>query len=542
MPLRSIEKSAQLQDQQVLWSDPSSSSFYTWGGMTPWFGAAVENIIWKFTADGSGGGAWSQAEASNVVAFTSSIRTIGSAYTTVNGVGYSIGGTSTSRVDTSITGDAIAVQGMVTFDTQTQEWNNASSAGLGANGTTMNGRLEYAPFGGSGFLVLLGGAVLPVGAIDEYVQLEWNKLWIMDLATNKWYSQAVTGSKPTTREAHCSVGVQGPNGTYEIFIYGGSSSQTSSTSSDVYVLSLPGFVMFKSPNPGTPRQNHDCVTIGGNSSSTSNRQMLVVGGTNGWLGFPTSLTDPDPWKQGLGTFDLTDMSWSSSYDPGAADYDSPDVVKTWYSQGGLGAVSWTSDELRTLFVGGTNSSSTNGNGTSTSGSGSSTGSGGGSSGSGSSNHTGAIVGGVVGGVGGLALIALLAWLVMRRRRKTKYTPAATHNAQELSGGAQQQAPYYPQEYYQEQKPELWSHPSEMSADRPPLEMDGQQGMHNMRYELPDQQTYSNACGPAQTYTSGAATEVGTNHTGGQGGISPPQGQGHYDNQTQGYDYPQGHAR
>lgn len=184
--------------------------------MSSWFGAPVENEIWKFTADGSGGGSWSQVSASNIVSFTSSIRTVGSAFTTVNGVGYSIGGESTSTVDTSITGDSIAVQGMTTFDTTTREWNNASSAGLGTNGTTMNARLEYAPFGTSGFLVLLGGAVLPVGAIDKYDELDWSSVWIMDLSTKKWYSQPVTGSKPTTRERHCSVGVQGPNGTYEM--------------------------------------------------------------------------------------------------------------------------------------------------------------------------------------------------------------------------------------------------------------------------------------------------------------------------------------
>jgi hypothetical protein len=524
--------------------------------MSAWFGAAAENEIWKFTADGSGGGNWSQVFASNVVAFTSSIRTVGSAYTTVNGIGYSIGGTSGSTVDTSITGKSIAVQGMITFDTATRAWNNASSAELNVNGTSMNARLEYAPFGTSGFLVLLGGAVLPVGVIDEYEQLEWNNLWIMDLETNKWYSQPVTGSKPTTRERHCSVGVQGLNGTYEIFIYGGASDQTDSTSSDVYVLSLPGFVMFKSPNVGTPRQDFTCVTVGKNGSSTANRQMLVVGGSNGWLGFPKSVTDPDPWKQGLAIFDLTEMSWSSSYDPDTADYDSPEVVKTWYSQGGVASVSWSSDELKTLFVGGTNSSNTNGNGTSTSGdspgssgsepsSGDSSSSSGSSSGSGS-DHTGAIVGGVVGGVGGLAIIALLSWLVVRQRKSK--SAAAAQDAQELPDG---QSQHHPQEYYQaggEHKAEIGYQPTELSADRPPVEMEGQHNMPGSRYELPEQQqAWSHN---SQTYTSGSVTDVSPDHTGSQGvgrsGVAP-SAQGYHEvpgNQNYGpsgvYGYSQEH--
>lgn len=214
--LRSIAKAAPAQDQQVLWSDPANSAFYTWGGMTAWFGAAAENAIWKFTADGSGGGAWSEVSVSNVVAWSNAIRTVGSAYATVNGVGYAVGGEATTGSDQSVSGTSLAVQGVVSFDSAAREWNNASSAGLGANGTTFSGRLEYAPFGPSGFLVLLGGSAAAVGPISEYEQIEWSSLWVMNLENNTWYEQAVTGTKPTKREGHCTVGVQGPNGTYEM--------------------------------------------------------------------------------------------------------------------------------------------------------------------------------------------------------------------------------------------------------------------------------------------------------------------------------------
>ncbi|KAF7534953.1 hypothetical protein G7054_g5791 [Neopestalotiopsis clavispora] len=500
--LRSIEKAAPLQDQQVLWTDPANSAFYTWGGQSSWFGAAVENEIWKFTADGSGGGAWSEVSVANVVAWSSSMRTVGSAYTTVNGVGYSVGGTASKYVDTSVTGDSsIAVQGLVTFDMGERQWKNSSSAGLGVNGTTFNGRLEYAPFGPSGFLVLLGGDVSAVGTLNEWEQLEWNNIWIMNLEDNTWYSQAVTGTKPTPRDGHCTVGVQGPNGTYEIFIYGGSSDQTSSTSSDVYVLSLPGFVMFKSPNPGTPRGNLACTTVGSSSNNaTTNRQMLVVGGGNSWAGFPASLTDPDPWYQGLGIFDLTDMSWSDAYDPDAAAYDSPDVVKTWYDQGGLDAVDWDSDELKTLFVGGTNSSNTNGNGTASDG-GSSSGSSStdsGSSGSqaGSGSKTGAIVGGVVGGVAALVIIALACWFFLRKRKHT-YSPA-----KELDGNAamqQQQQQQTGEAVVYQQPPGYYQNEyKEMSAEQAPQELDSR---HTNIYEAPGTMHFAGSEGVYQQQQS-----------------------------------------
>ena len=38
----------------------------------------------------------------------------------------------------------------------------------------------------------------------------------------------------------------------------------------------------------------------------------------------------DPIAQGLQVFDLTDMKWTSTYNAGAAPYQSPKVVKDWY--------------------------------------------------------------------------------------------------------------------------------------------------------------------------------------------------------------------
>ena len=127
------------------------------------------------------------------------------------------------------------------------------------------------------------------------------------------------------------------------FLYGGSSFSTSATFDDVYVLSLPGFVFFKADGPSTKRGGQACVTVG-------NRQMLSIGGTEGNLPFPDSLLKPDPWKNGLGIFDLTAMKWTSSYNHQAPAYDSPQVVKQWYSQGGLASVTWSSDVVKQLFA------------------------------------------------------------------------------------------------------------------------------------------------------------------------------------------------
>lgn len=58
--------------------------------------------------------------------------------------------------------------------------------------------------------------------------------------------------------------------------------------------------------------------------------MISVGGLDSW-------SDPwggnDPWAQGLGILDLPSLSWSDHYDAEAPAYDSPDIVKSWYSNG-----------------------------------------------------------------------------------------------------------------------------------------------------------------------------------------------------------------
>ena len=44
-------------------------------------------------------------------------------------------------------------------------------------------------------------------------------------------------------------------------------------------------------------------------------------------------TIPDPFVQGIGIFDATAMVWKSQYDADAPPYQSPNIVKDWYSEG-----------------------------------------------------------------------------------------------------------------------------------------------------------------------------------------------------------------
>lgn len=94
--------------------------------------------------------------------------------------------------------------------------------------------------------------------------------------------------------------------------------------SDLYVLSLPGFVWFQANTTSPPRSSHSCIVA-------NNRQMIVVGGTG--TGFGPNYTTPDVWSQGLGVFDLPSLSWKHQYDADAGPYEPPQAIADWYANG-----------------------------------------------------------------------------------------------------------------------------------------------------------------------------------------------------------------
>ena len=91
---------------------------------------------------------------------------------------------------------------------------------------------------------------------------------------------------------------------------------------DMYVLSLPGFVWFKINSTSAARSSHQCIVA-------NNRQMIVVGG----FGANPNYNVPDDWAQGLGVFDLTSLSWKRSYDADAEPYKPAQAIADWYKNG-----------------------------------------------------------------------------------------------------------------------------------------------------------------------------------------------------------------
>lgn len=103
---------------------------------------------------------------------------------------------------------------------------------------------------------------------------------------------------------------------------------------EIYILTLPAFEWIKVQySPAHPRHGHTCHTVG-------NRQMLVIGGVDSLQDSTSSeapsldkatFTTADQFTQGLAIYDMSTLSWSSSYDPNADIYEQSDLVKNYYA-------------------------------------------------------------------------------------------------------------------------------------------------------------------------------------------------------------------
>lgn len=93
--------------------------------------------------------------------------------------------------------------------------------------------------------------------------------------------------------------------------------------------------------------------------------MISIGGIN--LNRSSAGWDvQDPWANGVGVLDLPSMTWMNAYNATAAAYDSPQVVKDWYSNWLVSrlilvsslltnsrnseSISWSSDEVKSVFI------------------------------------------------------------------------------------------------------------------------------------------------------------------------------------------------
>ncbi|GAA5820761.1 hypothetical protein JCM3770_005959 [Rhodotorula araucariae] len=304
----------------------------------------------------------------------------------------------------------IYLNSMVEFDLGSQTMRNItsySSNAMSSNSSTpesnplsrADGTLTYVPnlgTNGKGLLVSIGGATQ-----TQYVD-DGSVLDVYDLGAGGWSKQSTLGARPGSRVNHCAVrgsakvhGVQ----THHIIIYGGQKINQTDRDSHVYILTIKDNdftwtdvgVLQGAP---TGRAGHQCALVGD--------QLVVMGG----------VTTND-------VLNTSSMAWADKYKAKSV-FSTPAIVAnitggigTGYSTSGSGSATGGNGSKDPDTSGSTDGTST-GPGTVVNG-----GSGGGSGGGGGGSNIGAIVGGVVGGVVGLALLALLWFLLSRRKRKQR---------------------------------------------------------------------------------------------------------------------------
>lgn len=198
------------------------------------------------------------------------------------------------------------------------------------------------------------------------------------------------------------------------FILGGSTNSTWDLSHpddagyrSVYALSLPAFRWFKSPEDSNVRRaEHSCQVVG-------NRQMLVIGGS--FPSDPAGIAAEDPWPNGLGVFDMTAFAWSGLYNATAEAYSQSSVIRNYYTSS-YRAPEWDDSTLAAIFAFSPSDATATGTSPTSTSNPTATGT---STPAPKSTNLGAIIGGAVGGAVALLAAAILAFICVRRRRKSK---------------------------------------------------------------------------------------------------------------------------
>ena len=357
MTFNQIDKTAPVLNYVSLWSDASNTSFYAYGGEVSGISQGESRVIppnslWQFTPNGKGG-SWSEVGISSNSIFPSLIRQAAAAGTSGDGAGYLLGGYN----------EFVPIPGIVTYNMSSGVWANDSAAGFSTYGTAQYGQMQYVPnVAENGLLVLFGGETSDdVEWHDNGSNLlSFDTIYMYDPSSNTWHNQTASGTVPESRDRFCSVGVQGDNGTFEIFIMGGhvasasGEPQASGTQvekqrnmalDEVFVLSIPSFNWQKADyTPSHPRVDHSCNVIG-------NRQMVVIGGQNPASDNGTALLEtPDVWANGIGVFEMTKMEWNARYNASAAEYVTPKKVKSWIRQNGPYPATWDDPTVEGFFV------------------------------------------------------------------------------------------------------------------------------------------------------------------------------------------------
>ena len=205
-------------NQEVLWSAGDNKSAFAFGGEQSWLlgrWMPPEVDLWQLTSDGKGGGDWSMFNVGNNPSFGNLTRPDSALAATVDGTGFILGGIENSHSSypmENMTGQN-ALGGIVAFNMTSNEWSNTSMPSDMVRPLGKNGILASVPiFGPEGLLLAAG-----TGTIDQD-PTSFETITIYEPGGKTWHNQTSTGIIPKGRDKACAVGIQGDNGTYEMYV------------------------------------------------------------------------------------------------------------------------------------------------------------------------------------------------------------------------------------------------------------------------------------------------------------------------------------
>lgn len=182
------------------------------------------DILWRFSSDGAGGGAWSQES----ISFESSpspprlVRPVYGCSTTIGDVGYYIGGKVTYLSDpNTLPGYGFSKHDyLIQFLFWYLEWENSCrhrqlryKRGIKS--------CEHSCVGSrrTGLMFILGGRDPGTNATQPPANyIAFSNITIYDPYVDRWYAQQAERDIPDSREQFCAVSMPGDNGTYEMLV------------------------------------------------------------------------------------------------------------------------------------------------------------------------------------------------------------------------------------------------------------------------------------------------------------------------------------
>jgi hypothetical protein len=154
--LRTIDRPWYSKANQVIWTDQEAGHFYVWGGKWIRGRNMTDNLLWKFTPDGNGGGTWAVENATNAQSFADLHQAEHIVFTNTPDTGFAIGGIASGWTEHYRASNQV-IPGMVAYNFKTKIWQNGTTA-FSPFDTLSGGAAQYVPnYGANGLVLVLGG-------------------------------------------------------------------------------------------------------------------------------------------------------------------------------------------------------------------------------------------------------------------------------------------------------------------------------------------------------------------------------------------------